>query len=94
MSNDDNTKSFWTTLPGILTGVAALLTAVGGLLTAIDWQGNDDGSEQDNLIPEPVMVEPSIDEPLKINSFHLDYATILKGDSSNLSWAVSGAKKS
>jgi hypothetical protein len=93
MSNDDNTKSFWTTLPGILTGVAALLTAVGGLLTAIDWQGNDDGSEQDNLITEPVMVEPSMDEPLKINSFDLDYATILKGDSSNLSWAVSGAKK-
>jgi hypothetical protein len=29
--NDDNNKSFWTTLPGILTGIAALLTAIGGI---------------------------------------------------------------
>lgn len=93
MSNDDNSKSFWTTLPGILTGVAALLTAVGGLMTAIDWQGHDDGAEPDNSIPDTAMENPSIDEPLKINSFGLDYATILQGDSSNLSWEVSGAKK-
>lgn len=26
-------KSFWTTLPGILTGLAAVITAIGGLLT-------------------------------------------------------------
>ncbi len=85
MSNDDNSKSFWTTLPGILTGMAALLTAVGGLLIAIDGP--------DNPIPEPPIKEPSKEEPLRINSFGLDYTTILKGDSSNLSWAVSGAKK-
>ncbi len=93
MSDGDNSKSFWTTLPGILTGVAALLTAVGGLLTAVDWQDNNDEAEPDNSIPEPLIADPSIDEPLKINSFGLDYATILEGDSSNLSWAVSGAKK-
>jgi len=93
MSNDDNSKSFWTTLPGILTGVAALLTAVGGLLTAIDWQGHNDGAEPGKSIPEPLKVAPYTDEPLKINSFVLDYATILQDDSSNLSWAVSGAKK-
>lgn len=29
---DDSKKSFWTSLPGILTGAAALLTAIGGLL--------------------------------------------------------------
>jgi hypothetical protein len=29
--NDDK-PSFWATLPGILTGLAALLTAIGGLL--------------------------------------------------------------
>lgn len=29
---DDSLKSFWTSLPGILTGVAALITAVGGVL--------------------------------------------------------------
>ena len=32
-------KSFWTTLPGILTAVAALLTAVGGLIGALAAAG-------------------------------------------------------
>ena len=33
MSNDD--KSFWTTLPGVLTAIATLLTAIGGLIAAL-----------------------------------------------------------
>jgi len=32
---DEKAKSFWTTLPGILTGGAALLTAIAGCVTAI-----------------------------------------------------------
>ena len=31
---NDNKKSFWTSLPGILTGVAAVIVAVGGILAA------------------------------------------------------------
>ena len=31
MPNDQRPHSFWTSIPGILTGVAALLTAVAGL---------------------------------------------------------------
>lgn len=31
----DKDKGFWSTLPGIITAVAALLTAVGGLVTAL-----------------------------------------------------------
>jgi len=31
---DENKKSFWTSLPGILTGVAAVIVAVGGILAA------------------------------------------------------------
>src|SRR5690349_12693670 len=31
---DDNKKPFWTSLPGILTGIAAVIVAVGGILTA------------------------------------------------------------
>ncbi len=34
MGQKPNSQSFWTTLPGILTGLAALLTAIGGLITA------------------------------------------------------------
>lgn len=40
--NKDNKKSqqsFWTTLPGILTGIAALLTAIGGLVAALSAAG-------------------------------------------------------
>lgn len=32
-------KSFWTTLPGIFTGVAAVLTAVGGIIAALNTAG-------------------------------------------------------
>jgi hypothetical protein len=31
---DDNKKPFWTSLPGILTGIAAVIVAVGGIFTA------------------------------------------------------------
>ena len=34
MGDDDNKKSFWTSLPGILTGIAAVIVAVGGILAA------------------------------------------------------------
>ncbi|MCC5607577.1 hypothetical protein LC612_12455 [Nostoc sp. CHAB 5834] len=35
MSDDNSNKvNFWTTIPGIITGIAALLTAVTGLVTA------------------------------------------------------------
>jgi hypothetical protein len=33
--------TFWTTLPGILTGVAALLTAIVGLITVLNRPGRD-----------------------------------------------------
>lgn len=39
MSDKQNKKSFWTTLPGILTGLAALLTAIGSLLTVLNATG-------------------------------------------------------
>ncbi len=35
MSNNAPAKSFWTTLPGIFTGIAALITATGGLIIAL-----------------------------------------------------------
>ncbi len=35
LAESEKKQSFWTTLPGFLTGVAALLTAVTGLLVAV-----------------------------------------------------------
>lgn len=37
--SDDNNKSWWQTLPGILTGLTALITAVGGLLITLKSLG-------------------------------------------------------
>ena len=34
ISGEDNKKSFWNTIPGILAGIAAVLTAIGGLIVA------------------------------------------------------------
>ncbi len=35
MEEKEKKRSFWTTLPGILTGCAAIITAVGALITAL-----------------------------------------------------------
>jgi hypothetical protein len=54
MAEAQNKPSFWTTLPGILTGVAALITAVGGLLVAVHYgikSEPTDGTPQHNVIP-------------------------------------------
>jgi hypothetical protein len=40
--DDDGAKHFWTTLPGILTGIAALITAVVGAYALF---GGDDGND-------------------------------------------------
>jgi hypothetical protein len=34
-NNQKNAGSFWTTLPGCLTGIAAVITAIGGILTIL-----------------------------------------------------------
>ncbi len=39
MSGESNQKSFWTSIPGVLTGLAGLITAVGTLLVALNGVG-------------------------------------------------------
>jgi hypothetical protein len=39
LAESDKTQSFWTTLPGLLTGLAALLTAVTGFLVIVHPHG-------------------------------------------------------
>jgi hypothetical protein len=49
-------KSFWTTLPGILTGMAGLITAIGGLLVILDQIGvfQSNNSSQ-SVIERPIL---------------------------------------
>lgn len=45
MADDDRPGGFWTSLPGILTGVAAVIAAVGGLVAGLSqWSGGDEQS--------------------------------------------------
>lgn len=39
MSDEKEEKSFWRTLPGILTGIAAIITAITGLIIALNAAG-------------------------------------------------------
>lgn len=39
MSNKNEEKSFWSTVPGILTGIAAIITAISGLIIALNAAG-------------------------------------------------------
>ena len=53
MSNNGSPKSFWTTLPGILAGSAALITAIGGLVGALFAAGVIGPSDDSAVTPPP-----------------------------------------
>jgi len=66
---DDSTeksgkKSFWETLPGILTGAAAVLTALAGLLTVIYTRGSGKPTEDQ---AKTAIVEDARPAPPKAN---------------------------
>lgn len=48
MADNSTTKSFWATLPGILTGIAAIITAFAGLFIAIYSNNSTDDKSLDN----------------------------------------------
>lgn len=59
----DSDKSFWVTLPGILTGIAAIITAIGGILLALHAIGYFDDSN--NIAQEtPTSVTPTPESTL------------------------------
>ncbi len=63
--SEEKGKSFWTTVPGILTGLATLVTAVGGLIIVIRSSPEPPPSEA-GTAPPPVVAElpaPDVDEP-------------------------------
>ena len=49
--------SFWSTLPGMLTGIAAVITAVGGLLLALSQTGLLNDSEKGGTKQDESLVE-------------------------------------
>lgn len=76
MSEETN-KSFWTTLPGILTGIAAVITAIGGIIIALQAAGLIGGNTTDN-VPD-----------IEIEYFYVSPEKITSGDNTTLNWSVS-----
>jgi hypothetical protein len=58
----NDTKSFWATLPGILTGIAGILTAIGGLLVIL-YQIGVIGPDKTPDVRKPEI--PKADKALK-----------------------------
>jgi hypothetical protein len=58
-------QSFWTTVPGILTGVGALITAVAGLIVAINQIGKSGRGDQ----PPEDMVSGTVSSLQVISDF-------------------------
>lgn len=56
--SDSDKKNFWSTLPGVITAVAALITAIGGILLTfqqIGWMGAKTKSESSHSITQPAI---------------------------------------
>ena len=58
MSDSQDPKNFWTTLPGILTGVASLLTAFVALLNVMHVKNDQ---------PKPFSPSPEVSEMLNLS---------------------------
>ena len=63
MDNDNRPGSFWTTVPGILTGTAALLSAVGGLIGVLFAAWIFESGTQPQPTPVPTVALPAAVTP-------------------------------
>jgi len=54
VADESPKQSFWTTLPGILTGMAAVLTAAGGIILGLHQSGNLGSKEAHRETPSAV----------------------------------------
>lgn len=59
MGTGEDDRSFWRTIPGILSGVAALLTAATGLFVAIQATTDHGDGGSDPGVPTPAAVLPA-----------------------------------
>ena len=82
MREEENRKSgflaFWTTLPGILTGLAALITSVVGAVTLFKTQG---GGNEKSATPGSSSVTIDVSQGPKASSGRL---SLRRGDSADL----------
>jgi hypothetical protein len=81
---DENKKSFWTSLPGILTGVAAVIAAVGGILAAYNHVAPPPSPPTSPPSPSNPLSSPSPSSPQVVCGTQLP-GVILFGD-----WRWSG----
>lgn len=84
MTNEQK-KSFWGTIPGILTGIAAVITAAGGLLLALSQVG---------IIGKPVQDDPTTINNQPTNQVNNDLKEQILEDSEfkppKITWAPEG----
>ena len=82
--SDKNTESekasFWATLPGILTGIAALITAVGGLLAILYNTGviGNKPPPPNNIATATVALSPSVPASPSSDCFEQFFSGIAK----------------
>jgi hypothetical protein len=59
LTESDKKQSFWTTMPGILTGIAALLTALTGFFVAVYPHGSSGSSDHPTSAPATASAPPA-----------------------------------
>lgn len=59
LSLADQKKSFWTTVPGILTGIAAIITAITGLTVALYSAGFFSPGNSTGTLATPTLLSPT-----------------------------------
>ena len=74
----EQAKSFWTSLPGAMTGVAGLMTAITGVWVALNSDSN--GSESPtSTSPTSTLVSPASPESQRTSSSSVDNADAIAG---------------
>jgi hypothetical protein len=63
MSDSSNNPSWWSTVPGILTAVAAVIAAVGGLLAVVAQNGYLTGVRAPATSSQPAASAPAVTSP-------------------------------
>jgi hypothetical protein len=87
MAEAQNKPSFWATLPGILTGVAALITAVGGLLVAVHYHGLNAKPQDDPTVVDQPKTAPEQPHKAIVTLTETD-GTTLTVDANSLEWEM------